>query len=97
MSVVRDLRERVHLTQQLLSDLSGITAQTISRYETGRRSPTLKALDQLAEAAGLRVEVSFVPITDRTDHHAGEAPAAIATPNRPRGPMRAVRQDLGPR
>jgi len=59
MSVVRDLRLRAGLTQKLLADLSGITAQTISRYETGRRNPTLTTLDRLAAAVGLDVIVSF--------------------------------------
>ncbi len=61
MSVVRELRFRDGLTQQFLAKASGITAQTISRYETGRKSPTLRTLDRLAAAVGLRVVVSFAP------------------------------------
>jgi hypothetical protein len=35
------------LTRRLLANASGITTQTIPRYETGRRSPTLHTLDPL--------------------------------------------------
>ena len=64
---VRHLREQASLTQQLLADLSGVTQQTISRYETGIGSPTLKMLNRLAEAVGLDVIVSFTPVvTDAT-------------------------------
>jgi DNA-binding XRE family transcriptional regulator len=59
---VRHLREQASLTQQLLADLSGVTQQTISRYETGTGSPTLKMLNRLAEAVGLHVIVSFTPV-----------------------------------
>ncbi len=61
MTPVRHLREQAGLTQDLLTQRAGITQQTISRYETGRRSPTLKSLELLAEAVGLRVIVSFAP------------------------------------
>jgi len=61
VSVVRELRFRAGLTQQLLAEASGITAQTISRYETGRKSATLRILDRLAAAVGLRIIVSFAP------------------------------------
>ncbi len=59
---VRHLREQASLTQQLLADLSGVTQQTISRYETGTGSPTLKMLNRLAEAVDLHVIVSFTPV-----------------------------------
>ena len=61
MTPVRRLREQVGLTQNLLARLAGTTQQAVSRYETGKSSPTLKMLGRLAEAVGLRVIVTFVP------------------------------------
>ena len=61
MTPVRRLREQAGLTQDLLAKCSGLTQQTISRYETGVGSPTLRTLDRLAEAVGVRVIVSFAP------------------------------------
>jgi transcriptional regulator with XRE-family HTH domain len=60
MSAVGRLRTQAGLTQQLLADRSGISQQTISRYETEKGSPTLRTLDRLAHSVGLRALVSFL-------------------------------------
>ena len=61
MNVVRDLRHRAGLTQELLARAVGIHSQSISRYEVGRVSPTLRTLVRLADAVGLDLVVSFAP------------------------------------
>ncbi|GMQ98342.1 MAG: hypothetical protein BMS9Abin17_0850 [Acidimicrobiia bacterium] len=95
MNLVRDLRLQAGLTQELLARAAGTTSQTISTYEVGRKSPTLRTLLRLADAAGFEMVVSFVPLVDRVDHDAVETPAEITPPSRPGGPMRAAQQDLG--
>lgn len=72
MTPVRHLREQSGLTQDLLGQLVGTAQATISKYETGRVSPTLKTLDQLAVAVGLQVIVTFVP-AERDDEPANSA------------------------
>ncbi|MGC4106439.1 MAG: helix-turn-helix transcriptional regulator [Thermomicrobiales bacterium] len=54
---VRQERDRLLLTQQELSDLSGVTTVTISRIENGRgaRRPTRATLKALADALGVDV------------------------------------------
>ena len=61
MNVVRDLRHRAGLTQELLARAAGIHSQSISRYEVGQVSPTLRTLVRLADAVGLDLVVSFAP------------------------------------
>ena len=75
MNVIFELRNRAELTQALLAKLSGVTINTISRYETGTRSPTLAMLDRLASAAGFDVVVSFVPTRSDDDR-----PSATSRP-----------------
>jgi transcriptional regulator with XRE-family HTH domain len=94
MNLVRELRLQAGLTQELLARAAGTTAQTISTYEVGRKSPTLRTLLRLAEAAGFEMAVSFVPLADRADHKAVETPGEITAPKRPGGPMRAAQQGL---
>lgn len=64
VNVVRKLREQAGLTQQLLGDRAGLSQQTISWYETGQGSPTLRMLNRLAASVGLEVVVIFEPPSD---------------------------------
>lgn len=51
--IVRMARQRAGLTQQQLADRSGHPRETIARWETGTREPSLSSLRQLAEASDL--------------------------------------------
>ncbi len=62
MSIIRELRERAGLTQTLLAKLSGVSTRTISEYESGRGSPTLRMLARLATAAGVDVVLILIPV-----------------------------------
>lgn len=52
---IRAERRRRGLTQAALAEISGASEQEISKYETGRRTPTLPTLARLAEAFGIDV------------------------------------------
>ena len=56
-NVVRlaEVRKDHDLTQQRLSDLSGVSRVSIARIETGKMSPTLGVLEKLAGAMGVTV------------------------------------------
>jgi transcriptional regulator with XRE-family HTH domain len=55
--IVRIARQRAGLTQQQLADRSGHPRETIARWESGAREPSLSALRGLAEAADLDLVV----------------------------------------
>lgn len=61
MNVVYELRQRAGLTQELLANLVGVDRSRISRFETGRSSPTLVMLKRLAEATSVDVVVTVRP------------------------------------
>lgn len=50
-----EVRKDHDLTQQRLSDLSGVSRVSIARIETGKMSPTLGVLEKLAGAMGVTV------------------------------------------
>lgn len=52
-----EARARAGLSQQELSERSGVRQETISRIEHGRANPTLATVDALARAMGMRAEV----------------------------------------
>jgi DNA-binding XRE family transcriptional regulator len=58
---IAELREQKGLSQQQLAKLMGTSQQAISRIESGEYDGfTLKTLEKIAEATGMRVKVEFV-------------------------------------
>jgi len=57
ISPVRAVRERALMTQVELAVAAGTSQPTIASYEAGRKSPTLRTLQRLADAVGFDVHV----------------------------------------
>lgn len=58
---ITELRNQKGLTQQELAKLMGTSQQAISRIESGDYEGfTLKTLEKIAEATGMRVKIEFV-------------------------------------
>jgi len=58
---IAELREEKGLSQQQLAHLMGTSQQAISRIESGEYEGfTLKTLEKIAEATGMRVNIEFV-------------------------------------
>lgn len=53
---LRELREAKRMSVSDLADASGVSRQTITHYEAGRRDPNLRTLLALAYALGVRPE-----------------------------------------
>lgn len=64
---IRKYRERRHLTQKRLGELTGIAEATIESYESQIHSPELETVVKIANA--LEVPVSFL-LTDDTNETA---------------------------
>lgn len=47
---IRDKREQMSMTQEELASKIGVTAATISLYESGNRNPDLERLKKIADA-----------------------------------------------
>ena len=58
---IAELREKKGLSQQQLAKLMGTSQQAISRIESGEYEGfTLKTLEKIADATGMRVKIEFV-------------------------------------
>ncbi len=56
------LRIEAGITQKKLAELVGTKQSSISRLESGERSPSLSFLSKVAEALGAEVNVTFKPL-----------------------------------
>ena len=56
---VRQLRKGHHLSQQKLSDISGLAVRTISRIERGLMNPSFEVLTTLVDVLGISFDFLF--------------------------------------
>lgn len=55
-------RNKLNLTQEQLSERSGISSDYLSEIERGKRTPSFKRLDLIANALGIEVYKLFLPL-----------------------------------
>ena len=58
--IIHDARTARGLTQKELSELSGVSRESICGYERGIASPTLCYIEWILEALGLEIEIKEV-------------------------------------
>lgn len=59
---LRDYRTSNGLTQHELGEKLGVSAETIYRWENGKRAPSLAGLQRIASKTGLTVEELVSPV-----------------------------------
>lgn len=58
-----DARNTVNMSQQELSQRTGIAQSDISKLENGNANPSIKTLRRLAEGLGMKLKIAFEPIS----------------------------------
>jgi transcriptional regulator with XRE-family HTH domain len=96
MNPIRVLRDQSGLTQAELAGIAATSQPTIAAYEAGRKSPTLRTMQRLAEAAGLEAVVEFHRPLTREDRRSLELHRAVARrlQEHPEGVLAQARQTL---
>ena len=61
IQAIIDARRHSGLTQEQLSERSGISQADISRLENGNANPSLKTLRRLAAGLGMKLRLEFQP------------------------------------
>ena len=76
--IVRIARQRAGLTQRQLAQRSGHPRETIARWETGAREPSLESLRALVRACGLELVLALAAgddsLTELVDDQLALAP-----------------------
>lgn len=53
------------ITQQQLAEKTGIRQGDISKLERGNGNPSLRTLQRLADGLGMKLNISFSPLTQQ--------------------------------
>lgn len=53
---IKERRERLNVTQEILADTSGVGLRTIKHFESGRGNPTLNTLQRICDVLGLEIQ-----------------------------------------
>jgi transcriptional regulator with XRE-family HTH domain len=52
---IKERREMLQVTQEMLADLSGVGLRTLKQFESGKGNPTVQTLSKLADALGMEL------------------------------------------
>jgi transcriptional regulator with XRE-family HTH domain len=58
IETIKNRREMLQVTQEVLAELSGVGLRTLKQFESGKGNPTLETLNKLGDALGL--ELTFI-------------------------------------
>lgn len=74
MNKIAEYRKKAGLTQTHLAEYLGISQNTLSQYETGKRTPDIKTVKMLAEYFSVSIN-AILGIKDPPPDSPGEKPA----------------------
>jgi transcriptional regulator with XRE-family HTH domain len=55
IQTIKERREALDVTQDVLAELSGVGLRTVKQFESGKGNPTLTTLHKLADVLGMEV------------------------------------------
>ncbi len=55
IKAIKERREMLQVTQETLSDLSGVGLRTLKQFERGKGNPTAQTLSKIADALGMEL------------------------------------------
>ena len=58
-SIVREARRRAGLTQAVLAERTGVPQSTVSRIESGARTPSTAMVERLVAATGYEIRIGL--------------------------------------
>lgn len=55
INTVKERRESLKVTQEILAELSGVGLRTLKEFESGKGNPTLSTLQKIGDVLGLEL------------------------------------------
>jgi transcriptional regulator with XRE-family HTH domain len=57
--IIKERRESLHVTQEVLAELSGVGLRTLKEFESGKGNPTLLTMQKITDVLGMEVCVKI--------------------------------------
>jgi transcriptional regulator with XRE-family HTH domain len=57
--LIKERRAALKVTQEMLSDLSGVGLRTLKQIESGKGNPTLTTLNRIADILGMELSLQL--------------------------------------
>jgi len=55
---IKERRKTLDVTQETLSEISGVGLRTLKQFESGKGNPTLETLQKICDALGLEINLT---------------------------------------
>ena len=68
IETIKNRREMLQVTQEVLAELSGVGLRTLKQFESGKGNPTLETLNKLGDVLGLELKFQVKDITVTETH-----------------------------
>ena len=65
VDTIKTRRNNLDVTQEMLSEISGVGLRTLKQFESGKGNPTLDTLTKLADALGMELTFQIKSITTK--------------------------------
>ncbi|PIE88615.1 MAG: transcriptional regulator [Bacteroidetes bacterium] len=56
---IKERRNVLNVTQETLSEISGVGLRTLRQFERGKGNPTLETLTKICDALGLEIQLNI--------------------------------------
>jgi transcriptional regulator with XRE-family HTH domain len=64
VKIVKERRDTLRVTQEMLAQLSGVGLRTLKEFESGKGNPTLQTLQNIADVLGMEVSLKLKSLPD---------------------------------
>jgi transcriptional regulator with XRE-family HTH domain len=66
IEAIKTRRNNLDVTQEILSELSGVGLRTLKQFESGKGNPTLETLQKLGDALGMELSFTVKELKNKT-------------------------------
>ena len=63
IKTIKERREALQVTQEVLAELSGVGLRTLKQFESGKGNPTLLTLHKISDVLGMEVCLKIKNVT----------------------------------
>ena len=63
IKIIKQRRDMLHVTQETLAQLSGVSLRTLKQFESGKGNPTLHTLQKITDVLGLELRLALKDVS----------------------------------